>query len=222
MEGKADGVQWPEGSRPGGDMARLQDPTGGSERGMHAEGELGNWGEPSASLRLSRLGGPGDHRPWRDWAACTRPRARRGHHERHGSRQGIGKRAPSEATREGHGGSLRGASSRRRGGTPAPRPHGRAGDAGPHERLDRPTGETLRAPTVPPHRQRSAAQAAHEPDRVCTTLAHLLDEDFLREAYHQTRTASAAGIDGVTAPASAAPRAEPRRDRHARLRSGRD
>jgi len=36
MEGKADGFQWPEGSRPGGDMASIQDTTGVEERGMHA------------------------------------------------------------------------------------------------------------------------------------------------------------------------------------------
>jgi RNA-directed DNA polymerase len=45
-----------------------------------------------------------------------------------------------------------------------------------------------------------AAQAAREPDRVLTTLASLIDEDFLREASCRTRKASAAGIDGVTAP----------------------
>ena len=45
------------------------------------------------------------------------------------------------------------------------------------------------------------AQAAHDPDRVFTTLAPLIDEDLLREAYRQTSQASAAGIDGVTAQA---------------------
>ena len=65
--------------------------------------------------------------------------------------------------------------------------------------LDRPTGETLRSPTVTPQRQRLAAQAAHDPDRVFTTLASLIDTDFLREAYHHTSTSSAAGSDGVTA-----------------------
>jgi hypothetical protein len=65
--------------------------------------------------------------------------------------------------------------------------------------LERKTGETLSAPTVTPQRQRLAAQAAHDPDRVFTTLAHLIDTDFLREAYRQTNKASAAGIDGGTA-----------------------
>jgi hypothetical protein len=178
-------------------------------------------GEPSVSLRISRIGGPGDPRPWRDWAAFTRPRARRGHHARNGSRPGIGKRAPSKATRDGHGGSLRGAEYRRRWGTQAHRTHGRAGDAGHHERLDRPTGDTWRAPTVTPQLQRLAAPAAPDPDRVFTTLAHRIAEDFLREAYRQTSKASAAGIAGVTAQAYAEHLDEPRRDLHERLRRGR-
>ena len=79
----------------------------------------------------------------------------------------------------------------------------------------------MRSPTVTPQLQRLAAPAAHEPDRVFTTLAHLIDEDFLREAYRQTSKASAAGIDGVTAQAYAAHLAEHLHDRHERLRSGR-
>jgi RNA-directed DNA polymerase len=87
--------------------------------------------------------------------------------------------------------------------------------------LDRPTGDTLRSPTVTPQLQRLAAQAAHDPDRVCTTLASLIDTDFLREAYHQTSKSSAAGIEGVTAQQYAAHLDENLRDLHERLRSGR-
>ena len=54
-----------------------------------------------------------------------------------------------------------------------------------------------------------------------TPLAHLIDEDFLREAYRQPSKVSAAGIDGVTAKAYAAHLDENRRDLHERLRSGR-
>jgi RNA-directed DNA polymerase len=79
----------------------------------------------------------------------------------------------------------------------------------------------LRSPTVTPNLQRIAAQAAHDPDRVFTTLAHLIDEDFLREAYRQTSKASAAGIDGVTAQTYAEHLDEHLRDLHERLRSGR-
>jgi hypothetical protein len=39
----------------------------------------------------------------------------------------------------------------------------------------------VRSPTVTPKLQRIAAQAARDPDRVFTTLAHLIDEDFLRD-----------------------------------------
>src|SRR5207245_279201 len=76
-------------------------------------------------------------------------------------------------------------------------------------------------PTGPPQRQRLAAQAAHDPDRVCTTLAHLIDTDFLREAYRQTSKSSAAGIAGVTAQQYAEHLDENWRDVHERLRSGR-
>jgi len=57
----------------------------------------------------------------------------------------------------------------------------------------------LRSPTVTPQLQRIAAQAARDPNCVFTTLAHLMDGDFLREAYRHTSKASAPGSDGVTA-----------------------
>jgi len=78
----------------------------------------------------------------------------------------------------------------------------------------------LRSPTVTPKLQRLAAQAAHDPDRVFTTLAHLIDPDFLREAYQQTSKSSAAGIDGVTAQQYAEHLDENLRDLHERLHSG--
>jgi group II intron reverse transcriptase/maturase len=86
--------------------------------------------------------------------------------------------------------------------------------------LDSTTGDTLRSPTVTPKLQRLAAQAAHDPSRVFTTLAHLIDTDFLREAYQQTSKSSAAGIDGVTAQQYAVHLDENLRDLHERLRSG--
>jgi RNA-directed DNA polymerase len=78
----------------------------------------------------------------------------------------------------------------------------------------------LRSPTVTPKLQRIAAQAARDPTRVFTTLAHLIDVDFLREAYHRTRKSSAPGIDGVTAKEYAEHLDENLHDLHARLRSG--
>src|SRR6516162_11547653 len=144
---------------------------------MSSQGELGNVGEPRVSLSPPRSGGPGDQRPWRGLGASTRARARQGEHAPNGSRHGIGKRATSAAPRAGHGGSLRGAEYRGRWGTKAHGPHGRDGDAGHHVVRDRPTGETLRSPTVPPQLQRLAAQAAREPTRGFTTLAPLIAED---------------------------------------------
>ena len=82
-------------------------------------------------------------------------------------------------------------------------------------------GDTLRSPTVTTKLQRLAEQANHNPERVFTNLAHLLDVDFLREAYRQTRKFSAAGIDGVTAKQYAEHLDENVRDLHERLRSGR-
>jgi RNA-directed DNA polymerase len=79
----------------------------------------------------------------------------------------------------------------------------------------------LRSPTVTPKLQRLAAQAARDPERVFTTLAHLIDEDFLHEAYRHTSTSSAPGIDGVTAKTYAEHLDENLRDLHERLRSGR-
>jgi len=55
-----------------------------------------------------------------------------------------------------------------------------------------------------------------------TTLAHLIDEDWLHEAYRHTSQSRAAGIDGVTAKMSAEPLDDTRRDWPARLHSGRD
>jgi retron-type reverse transcriptase len=56
---------------------------------------------------------------------------------------------------------------------------------------------------------------------VLTTLAHLIDEDWLHEAYRHTSKSSAAGIDGVTAKMSAEPLDNNLRDLHGRLHRGR-
>jgi RNA-directed DNA polymerase len=79
----------------------------------------------------------------------------------------------------------------------------------------------LRSPTVTPKLQRIAAQAARDPNRVFTTLAHLIDEDFLREAYRHTSKASAPGIDGVTAQSYAEHLDENLHALHERLHRGR-
>src|SRR5262245_8774584 len=82
-------------------------------------------------------------------------------------------------------------------------------------------GETSSSPTVSTQLQRIAEQAKEYPEMVFTTLAHLMDVDFLREAYHRTRKDSAPGIDGRTAEEYAAHLEENLRDLHERLRNGR-
>ena len=79
----------------------------------------------------------------------------------------------------------------------------------------------MRSPTVSTKLQRIAAQAVDYPEDVVTNLAHLIDEDFLREAYRRTRKDSAQGIDRVTAKEYAEHLDENLRDLHERLRSGR-
>jgi group II intron reverse transcriptase/maturase len=48
-------------------------------------------------------------------------------------------------------------------------------------------------------RQRIAELARRDPEMGFTSLAHLIDIDWLREAYHRTRKDGAAGVDGQTA-----------------------
>ena len=44
-----------------------------------------------------------------------------------------------------------------------------------------------------------AEQARAHPTRVFNSLHHLIDIDWMREAYHRTRKDGASGIDGMTA-----------------------
>jgi RNA-directed DNA polymerase len=79
----------------------------------------------------------------------------------------------------------------------------------------------LRSPTVTTKLQRLAEQAKRDPERVFTNLAHLIDEDFLREAYRRTCKSSAPGIDEVTAKRYAEHLDDNLHDLHERLRTGR-
>ena len=67
-------------------------------------------------------------------------------------------------------------------GTEAQGTHGREGDAGPNVLLGGTLGDTSRPPTLSTRLQRRAQQAIPYPARVFTTLAHLMDVDFVREA----------------------------------------
>ena len=57
----------------------------------------------------------------------------------------------------------------------------------------------MRSQTVLAKLHQLREQARNHPDRVFTTLHHLIDTDFLLEAYRRTRKDAAAGVDGITA-----------------------
>ena len=71
--------------------------------------------------------------------------------------------------------------------------------------------------TVSTKLARIARESEHHPARVFTTLAHLMDEDFLTEAFHQLRKDAAAGIDEITATEYAANLRDRIKDLHGRL-----
>ena len=56
----------------------------------------------------------------------------------------------------------------------------------------------MSSPTVSTKLAQIAKQSKCDPAMVFTTLAHLMDEDFLTEAFHQLRKDAAAGIDQMT------------------------
>lgn len=79
----------------------------------------------------------------------------------------------------------------------------------------------MSSPTVSTKLRKIAEQAIEYPERVFTTLAHLIDVDFLREAYRRTRKSGAPGVDRVTADQYAEHLDENLRDLHERMASGR-
>jgi len=82
-------------------------------------------------------------------------------------------------------------------------------------------GDTPGSPTISTKLQRIAKQAEDYPDLVFNNLYHLLDYDFLLEAYRRTRKDSAPGVDKVTAKQYAKNLEDNLRDLHDRLRSHR-
>jgi len=86
-------------------------------------------------------------------------------------------------------------------GTITIRTHCREGEARYDVVVNGTTGDTLRSPTVSLKLYHLSEQAKKYPDRVFTTLHHLIDVDFLREAYNRTNKNAAAGVDKVTAQA---------------------
>jgi len=82
-------------------------------------------------------------------------------------------------------------------------------------------GDTSRSQTISTKLQKIAEQARRYPEMVFTTLAHLIDVEFLHEAFRRTRKNASPGVDGVTAAEYAANLEENLRDLHERMRSGR-
>jgi len=82
-------------------------------------------------------------------------------------------------------------------------------------------GDTSRSQTISTKLQEIAEQAIRYPEMVFTTLVHLIDVDFLREAYRLTRKDKAAGVDKVTAKEYARNLDENLADLYERLRTGR-
>lgn len=82
-------------------------------------------------------------------------------------------------------------------------------------------GKTSSLQTVSTKLQWIAEQAIRYPEMVFTTLAHLIDVEFLREAYKLIRKDAAPGIDRVTAEGYASNLDENLVGLHARLEGGR-
>jgi hypothetical protein len=59
--------------------------------------------------------------------------------------------------------------------------------------------------TVSTKQQRIARLAGQSPAMAFTSLAHLIDVDWLKEAYRRTRKDGAVGVDGMTAATTATP-----------------
>ena len=60
-------------------------------------------------------------------------------------------------------------------------------------------GDTPGSQTVSTKLQRIAEQAKQYPAMVFNNLYHLIDRDFLMEAFRQTRKSGALGVDKITA-----------------------
>jgi RNA-directed DNA polymerase len=80
--------------------------------------------------------------------------------------------------------------------------------------------DTLRSPTVETKLQRIAEQAREHPEYTFTTLAHLMDEEWLKEAYRRTRKDAAPGVDEVTAKEYGEHLKENLRSLHERMKDG--
>ncbi len=80
-------------------------------------------------------------------------------------------------------------------------------------------GVTQRTQTISTQLQAIANKAQMEPELTFTSLAHLMDVDFLREAFRRIRKSGAPGTDGVKADTYASNLAANLEDLHERLRT---
>jgi RNA-directed DNA polymerase len=87
---------------------------------------------------------------------------------------------------------------RPKGPTTTPPVEAREGNAGHDVCAEERQERLLSSPTVSTKLARIAEQSKCDPTRVFTTLAHLMDGDFLTEAFYQLRKDAAAGLDKVT------------------------
>ena len=87
----------------------------------------------------------------------------------------------------------------RRWGSDVQATHRREGEVGYNVFLKGTMEDTLRSQTVLTKLQKIAQQARQYPEMVFTTLAHLMDVEFLREAYRRINKKGAPGLDKVTA-----------------------
>ncbi len=146
----------------------------------------------------------GIHKAWRKRAAFSLNASRKGHERTEGWR-GTGKRATSEATWDGEAVvladySTEGRAVRRPGrwGSETQATHCREGEAGHNVLSERKMRDTQKSPIMSANLRQIAAQAKNDPTKVFISLAHLMDEAFLREAYRRVRKDGAPGLSGVT------------------------
>ena len=99
--------------------------------------------------------------------------------------------------------------------------HCREGEAGYNVLHKGKMGDTLRSQTVSTQLEQIAEQAVDYPEMVFTTLAHKIDVNFLREAYHGIRKNAAPGFENMTAKEYALDLEENLVNLHERLRKGR-
>ena len=72
------------------------------------------------------------------------------------------------------------------------------GEAGYNVLTEGKMGDTQRSQTISTKLCQIAEQAREHPERVFTSLAHLIDGELLHIAYEKTRKDGAPGVDGVT------------------------